>query len=115
MGPGGIQVILKKNDRVVFLGDSITEQQLYTNYVESYLATRYPELQLSFFNAGWGGDRAPGGAARLERDVLALKPTVVTICYGMNDASYAFPSPEILKAFEDGMRLLIAKLKRARV
>ena len=36
---------------VVTLGDSITEQHLYTNFVESYLATRYPELKLTFFNA----------------------------------------------------------------
>ena len=107
--------ILRKNDRVVFLGDSITEQHLYTNYVESYLATRYPELNLTFFNAGWGGDRAPGGAQRLERDVLSLKPTVVTICYGMNDGSYIRPTPEILKAFTDGMKELIARLKRARI
>jgi lysophospholipase L1-like esterase len=89
------EFILKKNDCVVFLGDSITEQQLYSNYVETYLALRYPELNLSFFNAGWGGDTVPGGLARLERDVLALKPTVVTICYGMNDGAYCPASEEI--------------------
>ena len=35
--------ILKPNDRIVFYGDSITEQHLYTNYVESYLADFLPE------------------------------------------------------------------------
>ncbi|MCY2931095.1 MAG: hypothetical protein NTV86_16725 [Planctomycetota bacterium] len=58
------EFVLRPNDRIVFYGDSITEQHLYTNYVESYLATRYPELKLSFFNAGWGGDTVPGGAGR---------------------------------------------------
>ena len=45
-------------DRVVFLGDSITEQRLYTTYVEAYALTRHPPWQLSFRNVGWGGDTA---------------------------------------------------------
>ena len=108
-------LVLKSNDRIVFLGDSITEQQMYTNYVESYLSTRFPELKLSFFNAGWGGDTAPGGAKRLQRDVLALKPTVVTICYGMNDGRYCPPTDEIRTTFVGGMRELVSRLKAAGV
>jgi lysophospholipase L1-like esterase len=107
--------VLRKGDRIVFLGDSITEQQLYTNYVETYLATRYPELKLTFFNAGWGGDTAPGGCARLERDVLALKPDLVTICYGMNDGGYCPLNPGILDRFNAGMRELVSRLKAAGV
>jgi lysophospholipase L1-like esterase len=105
--------VLRRRDRIVFLGDSITEQQLYTNYVESYLATRYPELELTFFNAGWGGDTAPGGVARLQRDVLALKPSVVTLCYGMNDGRYTQPTEEIRQTFVNGLRELVRRLKRA--
>lgn len=106
---------LKKNDRIVFLGDSITEQQLYTNYVETYLATRFRSLNLTFFNAGWGGDTAPGGARRLDRDVLALKPTVVTVCYGMNDGCYTAPNPGILERYAAGMNDLVRRLKDAGV
>ena len=109
------EFVLKPNDRIVFYGDSITEQHLYTNYVESYLATRYPELKLSFFNAGWGGDTAPGGAKRLQRDVLNLKPTVVTICYGMNDGGYTPPREDIRANFVAGMRELVSRLKAAGV
>ncbi len=108
-------LLLKTNDRIVFLGDSITEQHLYTNYVETYLATRYPDLNLSFFNAGWGGDTAPGGLDRLDRDVLALKPSVVTLCYGMNDGGYTPPTDEIRNRFVNGMRQLVARLKAANV
>ncbi len=106
---------LEKNDRVVFFGDSITEQQLYSNYVETYLATRYPELNLTFFNAGWGGDTAPGGVDRLDRDVLALKPTLVTICFGMNDGGYATFTEEIRTRYVNGMRNLVTRLKAAKV
>ena len=104
---------LRDNDRVVFLGDSITEQRLYTTFIEAYALTRHPQWRLSFRNAGWSGDTAffrsrchtDGGALMsgdeatrqkmidetiergLGRDVLALKPTVVTIDFGMNDVS----------------------------
>jgi lysophospholipase L1-like esterase len=107
------RMIPVSGDRIVFLGDSITQQQLYTNYVESYLASRYPGLGLSFWNAGWGGDTAPGGVKRLARDVLALKPTLVTVCYGMNDGRYSLPKPEIAADYENGMRELLARLRAA--
>ena len=49
---------LHDGDRVVFLGDSITEQRLYTTYIEAYALTRHPQWHLSFRNVGWGGDTA---------------------------------------------------------
>ena len=41
-------------DRVVFLGDSITEQKLYTTYIEAYTVTRFPKQEFHFWNSGWG-------------------------------------------------------------
>src|SRR5580658_3281360 len=52
---------LHDGDRVLFYGDSITAQRLYTRFVEDFLLTRYPELQVSFFNAGVPGDTVYGG------------------------------------------------------
>lgn len=104
-----------RDDRIVFLGDSITEQQLYTNYVETYLASRFPKLALTFANAGWGGDTSPGGMQRLERDVLSLKPTLVTLCYGMNDGRYTVSTRSIVADYEAGLRELISRLKAAGV
>lgn len=109
------KMILRNHDRVVFLGDSITEAQLYTNYVESYLSGRFPELNLSFFNAGWNGDTAPGGLGRLERDVLALNPTVVIICYGMNDAAYTSPNDHLLTTYTGAMKKIMARLKSHKI
>ena len=51
---------LRDGDRVVFFGDSITEQQLYTTNVEAYVATRFPRQNIRFFNAGWNGERVTG-------------------------------------------------------
>src|SRR4051812_4621054 len=74
----------KPKDRIVFLGDSITEQYDYTNVVEYYLVTRFPTWDLQVYNAGIGGDTAGGGNGRAVRDVLSEKPTAVTINFGMN-------------------------------
>jgi lysophospholipase L1-like esterase len=84
---------LKSGDTVVFYGDSITDQRLYTIIVETYVATRYPKLDVSFIDSGWGGDRVSGGEGgsidtRLKRDVFAYHPSVVTVMLGMNDGGY---------------------------
>ena len=84
---------LKPNDTVVFYGDSITDQRLYSMLTEFYVVTRYPSLNVNFVHSGWGGDRVTGGGGgpidtRLTRDVVAYHPTVMTIMLGMNDGSY---------------------------
>ncbi|HEY0072837.1 MAG TPA: GDSL-type esterase/lipase family protein [Abditibacteriaceae bacterium] len=104
------ELILKANDRVVFYGDSITEQRLYTRYVQQYIQCRYPELKIKFYNAGWGGDTAPGGLKRLERDVLWLKPNLVTLFFGMNDGRYRPVEDSITSTFKQGEEGIIKEL-----
>src|SRR2546425_9427592 len=84
---------LREGDRVVFYGDSITDQRRYTSFVETYVVTRFPKLNVTFVHSGWGGDRVSGGGGgpidvRLWRDVLPYKPTVMTVMLGMNDGRY---------------------------
>src|SRR6266404_7237352 len=119
------EFFIKDGDRVVFLGDSITEQRLYTTYIEAYALTRHPNWNLSFRNVGWGGDtswlrqRAHPNEAQLfaadeaaqqkmvedsvgkglKRDVLPLKPTLVTVKFGMNDQSYQPFREDIFNAY----------------
>jgi len=52
---------------------------------------------------------------RLERDVLALKPTLVTICFGINDGGYMTFNEGIRDRYVNGMRELVARLKAANV
>src|SRR5712692_9794618 len=54
---------LKSGDRIVFYGDSTTEQRLYTVFAEAYLLTRFPKLEVKFVTSGWGSDHVTGGAA----------------------------------------------------
>jgi hypothetical protein len=51
--PGrGQNFALHNGDRVVFYGDSITAQRLYSRFVEDFVLTRYPQLHVTFWNAG---------------------------------------------------------------
>ena len=76
---------LKNGDKVVMMGDSITEQHLYSTYVEAWALTRFPAWDLKFFNVGIGGDNAGGGGERFKRDVLGCGATAMTVNFGMND------------------------------
>jgi lysophospholipase L1-like esterase len=107
---------IKEGDRIVFYGDSITDQRLYTTFVETYIVTRFPNLDVSFVHSGWGGDRVTGGGGgpidkRLERDVFAYRPTVVTVMLGMNDASYQPFRPQIFDVYAKGYEHLVDSIK----
>jgi len=84
----------QKGDRIIYLGDSITEQYQYSTDIELYLTTRFPGADMVFLNAGIGGDTATGGAHRFAEHVLAEKPTAVTIDFGMNDGGYGPFDPQ---------------------
>ena len=102
-------------DRVVFLGDSITEQYQYSTDIELYLTTRYPKGEMLFLNAGIGGDTANGGAGRFQDHVLSDKPTKVTINFGMNDAGYGNFNPATNKVFVEKTDAMLDAAKKAGV
>ncbi|HQX51426.1 MAG TPA: SGNH/GDSL hydrolase family protein [Planctomycetaceae bacterium] len=106
-------LVLKKGDRLAIIGDSITEQKLYSKFIETYLLACHPELDIQCFQFGWGGERAPGFASRMENDLVPWKPTVVTTCYGMNDGSYRAYDDGIGKTYADGMKQIIDRMKKA--
>ena len=101
---------LKDGDSFVFLGDSITHQCLYTQYIEDYYYTRYPDCHIHFYNAGVSGDRAADALVRFDDDVAAFKPKYVTILLGMNDGSYTNFNPDIFATYSTGMTELLDKL-----
>ena len=107
---------IKEGDRVVFYGDSITDQRLYTTFVRTYIVTRFPSLNVTFVHSGWGGDEVTGGGGgpidkRLARDVFAYKPTVVTVMLGMNDASYQPFKQPIFDVYAKGYQHLVESIK----
>lgn len=114
-GAGLAQVGLAPGSRVAIIGDSITEQKLYSKYIECYLlaCSGIPDLHVMQF--GWGGETAGGFAGRAANDLAAFKPTVATLCYGMNDGGYQAWREEIGAAYERNMRTVLDRLEAAGV
>ena len=112
----GQEFALHEGDRVVFYGDSITAQRLYTRFIEDFVLTRYPQMHVTFWNAGVPGDTVYGGytgdmPTRLKRDVLPHRPTVITIMLGMNDGYYMAFNQKYLDIYKDGYRKLLDALQ----
>ena len=65
---------LKKNERIVFLGDSITQGGArpggYVDLIKKKLASDHSELGATIIGAGISGNKVPDLQRRLERDVL---------------------------------------------
>ena len=109
---------LKDGETVVFYGDSITAQRLYTRFVEDFVLTRYPSLHIRFVNAGVPGDQVSGGyagpmAQRVERDVRPFDPAMITVMLGMNDGWWGTQNPQIDIAFKKGYGELLDALRKA--
>ena len=107
--------LLPPNARVAVIGDSITEQKIYSKYIETYLLACTGRSDIKVFQFGWSGERAGGFAARLENDLAVFDPNVTTTCYGMNDGRYTAYTPEIGGDYEKNMRAIIAGLQKVGV
>src|SRR6476646_8504704 len=91
------QVVLKKNDRILFFGDSLTQlggqdapkqhvSKGYVKLVQEALDKTHPDLGVKVDWVATGGHTVPQLLARLDKDVLPKKPTIVVIQIGCNDA-----------------------------
>lgn len=84
--PAGL--VLQPGDRLAIIGDSITEQRMYSRIMETYLTVCVPELKITTRQFGWSGETAEGFLHRMTNDCLRFHPTIATTCYGMNDHRY---------------------------
>ncbi|MEN8662103.1 MAG: SGNH/GDSL hydrolase family protein [Lentimonas sp.] len=100
----------KANDRVAFVGDSITHGGDYHTHIQAFYATRFPDRNVICFNVGISGDNAQGGYQRASAkgdgiwgsDVRMYQPTAATIMLGMNDVGGGqFSSSETREALDN--------------
>jgi lysophospholipase L1-like esterase len=109
------EFFFKDGDTIAMMGDSITEQHLYSNYVEMWTLARFPAWKLQFHNVGIGGDRSTGGNGRFKRDVLTFKATAMTVDFGMNDGNYAPFNEPAFDTYVKGLKGIAAQAKAANV
>ena len=104
--------LAQPNDVVAIAGDSITQQHLYSAFIEDYLLMCQPSQNQSFIQFGWNGEQAPTFLNRLDTDVYPFKPTVMTICYGMNDGHYGPINESVSSTFRTAQTGIVESLKK---
>ncbi len=111
--------VLKDGDRVVFLGNSIFENEFQYGYLELALTTRFADKGITFRNLGWTGDNVWGEARstytnpptpyeHLMQDITQAAPSVVFLAYGGVEAQEGQAG---VAHFKDGLNKLIDKIE----
>ena len=107
---------------LVAFGDSTTARRdkdkvvVYATLLDKAFAAQ--NLSVKVVNAGIGGNNTTQGRTRFDRDVVAHKPSVVVIQFGLNDAAVDVwrnppeTSPRISeKQYEENLRGFVQTLK----
>jgi lysophospholipase L1-like esterase len=115
------QITLKKDDRILFFGDSLTQlggqdapkqhvTKGYVKIVQETLDKTHPDLGVKVDWVATGGHTVPQLLARLEKDVLPKKPTIIVIQIGCNDARRLEP-----KVFKKSLEDLIDRIQAEKI
>lgn len=109
----------KDGDRVVFLGNSLFENDLQYGYLEFAITAGWPNTDITFRNLGWSGDTvfgeartyitAPSAYDLLIEQLKASRPSVVFVAYGANEA---FEGAKGLPIFVQGLNQLLKEINR---
>jgi lysophospholipase L1-like esterase len=113
---------LKKGDRIVFLGDSITQggggKDGYITKIKEALDEKYKDLGIEVVNAGISGHKVSDLQTRVIRDVVNKQPTIVFIYIGINDVWHGDHNPPngtTPEAFEAGLKEVIGKIQYGKI
>jgi lysophospholipase L1-like esterase len=107
---------LKKGERIVFLGDSITAGGVgpkgYVTVIKNALTDKHKDLDIQIIGKGISGNKVPDLQKRVDRDVISQKPTIVVIYIGINDVWHSTMNPPRgtpKEAYEAGLKEVIMK------
>jgi lysophospholipase L1-like esterase len=114
------KIELKKGERIIFLGDSITAGGVgpkgYVTLVKNALADKHKDLGIEVIGAGVSGNKVPDLQKRLDKTVLQRKPTLVVIYIGINDVWHGEKDPAkgtSPENFEAGLKDIIGQIRKA--
>ena len=118
-------MLITANDAILFTGDSITDcgrvrenpDHLgfgYAAFTAAHLQARLASPELKIYNRGISGNRVCDLLGRVEKDLIALRPTVVSILIGINDTwrRYDRNDPTSAELFERYYRTLLEKIRQ---
>ena len=83
-------------------------EHAYGTRLKEMLNLLFPNVQINVINAGISGDSAPGGLARLDRDILAYNPDLVIVGFALNDACSGTAG---LNAYKTAMAEILRRIK----
>jgi len=112
---------------IAFLGDSVTQgcfgsaktgdpgpffdkEYAYHADFARIMNKLYPSVPVNIINAGVSGGNILHGLERLDRDVIAHKPDLTVICFGLNDCSWG---KERLQEYTSALGQIVEKLQAA--
>jgi lysophospholipase L1-like esterase len=105
---------LLNNDFLAICGDSITEQKLYTRFMEEYLLMCKPQPNLRIMQLGWNGETSWGFLTKMPTEATRFQPSAVTICFGMNDGGYAQVVPNY-ERYRHSLHAIVDSFKKDNV
>ena len=90
------KIVLKTNDTIVFIGDSITDAGRreaayspfgygYVNFTANRLLAKYPDFNINIINTGISGNTIRDLKLRWERDCINHQPDILSVLIGIND------------------------------
>lgn len=111
----------KEGERVVLLGATSIERMQTYNYFETALVAGYTDRNFIVRNLGWSGDNVFGrararfgdqneGFRHLTAHIDQLKPTVILVAYGANEA---YAGAEGVEQFRNGLDKLLDALAKS--
>lgn len=107
--------LLEDGQKIVFLGDSITQAgNGYVSVVESIIGALAPDMNLTYVNAGVGGHKVTDMLERIGESVIAHDPDWVTISVGINDVWHGHNGVPI-EQFRDRYNELVKRLSKQTV
>ena len=107
--------LLRAGDYVAIAGDSITEQRLYSMFIEDYLLMCKPAADLRVTQFGCNGDSASWFVKRMANNFLPFRPNVATTSFGMNDGLYGPLTPAIAKLYRESQTSIVRQMKKVGV
>ncbi|UKS28728.1 SGNH/GDSL hydrolase family protein [Paenibacillus sp. HWE-109] len=110
----------KKAISYVVLGDSISAgaeilnpHHTFAERFREHLREQFPHAEVTLTNKAISGEASPSGLQRLQADVIAASPDLVTIGYGMNDqnVSESGGNGVPLQAYEQNVAAMIERIQ----